>query len=160
MQRQQQLSHLADHAGRNGADLAVKAAEQKNALLPAALKARRDRCPKHLAEPRDRAGDASNDVIALLRHGLKIVALHLVEMRERQGDLVGIARAGRGAEQRKGAACIGCCALSTSRMRSTSAKRLVILVDTLDPNSAVWPSPCPSSKTSLSATCNSLRSEA
>jgi hypothetical protein len=44
LQHREQLSHFADHAGRNGADLAVKAAEQEDALLQAAFKARGDRC--------------------------------------------------------------------------------------------------------------------
>ena len=36
-----------------------------------------------------------------LREGLKIVALDLIEMRERHGDFVGIACAGGGAQQRE-----------------------------------------------------------
>lgn len=94
--------HLANDARRNVVDLPVEFAEEKHVFIKPLFKRARNRHAEYLAQARHGACDAAYEMVALLRHGLKVIAPNLIEVGEGDCDLVCITRAARRAQKREG----------------------------------------------------------
>src|SRR5262249_32654774 len=80
LQLDQKALHFANDTRGNRLNLPVEPAEEKNMLIELLFQCGRDRRAKYLAQTGDCACDAGDEMIALLRHRLKIVAADVIEV--------------------------------------------------------------------------------